>query len=173
MQRVSSRRQRSHKSSRREQNECPPCTSGGEEKEQPRKRERGAGIQFFDITIFGRRAEAFDELLEKGDPLYIQGELENNFYQKEDGTTVYRDQIIVREFSLIESKEQKKLRQRLAARRRAEAEIGEEDGEEDVTPVPAKQDSPKKAPARTASSKTRQAPKSGPKYKYEDDDDFL
>ena len=24
---------------------------------------------FFDITIFGRRAEAFDELLEKGDPL--------------------------------------------------------------------------------------------------------
>ena len=128
---------------------------------------------FFDITIFGRRAEAFDELLEKGDPLYIQGELENNFYQKEDGTTVYRDQIIVREFSLIESKEQKKLRQRLAARRRAEAEIGEEDGEEDVTPVPAKQDSPKKAPARTASAKTRQAPKSGLKYKYEDDDDFL
>lgn len=128
---------------------------------------------FFDITIFGRRAEAFDELLEKGDPLYIQGELENNFYQKEDGTTVYRDQIIVREFSLIESKEQKKLRQRLAARRRAEAEIGEEDGEEDVTPVLAKQDSPKKAPARTASAKTRQAPKSGPKYKYEDDDDFL
>ena len=122
---------------------------------------------FFDITIFGRRAETFDELLEKGDPIYIQGELENNFYQREDGTTVYRNQIIVKEFRLIESREQKKLRQRLAARRRTEAENDEDSVEEDATPAPSK-----KAQARPV-TKRRTESKPEPKYRYEDDDDFL
>ena len=150
---VSNCRQRSLTSSGGKQNECPACPRGKGKEEQE--------SNFFDITIFGRRAETFDELLEKGDPIYIQGELENNFYQREDGTTVYRNQIIVKEFRLIESREQKKLRQRLAARRRTEAENDEDSVEES-----------KKAQARPV-TKRRTESKPEPKYRYEDDDDFL
>ncbi|MER2025542.1 MAG: single-stranded DNA-binding protein [Eubacteriales bacterium] len=150
-----------------------------EDKKSSRRKGEERESNFFDITLFGRRAETFNELLEKGDPVFIQGEIENNNYTNKDGVTVYRDQILVEDFRLIESREIKKVRQRLAERRRAEAwDYGEGI---DAAAADDEGTSPKKAakttaypPARKSPAKKNPEPEAYDDYEYDnDDDDFI
>ena len=142
---------------------------------------------FFDIVLFGRRAETFDELFDIGDPVYLQGEMENNNYTKDDGTQVYRNEIMVDDFRIVESKEQKKLRLKLTERRKAEeGELEDADAEgdydEEEAPAkkkkaaPAKKAAAKKtAPAKKVAAKKKPEPEPEPEedeeYDYDDDDD--
>src|SRR6056297_1132967 len=63
---------------------------------------------FFNCVAFGKTAELIANYCHKGDMIYIQGELWNNNYEKEDGTKVYQDVITVNSIKFIEPKKQEK-----------------------------------------------------------------
>lgn len=56
-------------------------------------KEEGKGVEFFNVTIFGNRAESVAQYLRQGDGLTIQGVLRTSKYDK-NGTTVYSTDII-------------------------------------------------------------------------------
>jgi len=62
------------------------------------KRRRRAGKEdvtdFFSCTAFGKTADALNEWINVGDPILIEGTLQNDNYEK-DGVKHYRDQISI------------------------------------------------------------------------------
>jgi single-strand DNA-binding protein len=48
---------------------------------------------FFNVVIWGKAADNTASRLKKGSKVGIAGRLENNNYTKEDGTTVFRDEV--------------------------------------------------------------------------------
>jgi single-strand DNA-binding protein len=59
------------------------------------KKDGEPDADFFQYTAFGKTAEFISKYFKKGDPMLIEGEINNNNYTKEDGTKVYGTQIVV------------------------------------------------------------------------------
>ena len=62
---------------------------------------------FTDFVIFGKRAEAFDKYLGKGDPVLIEGQLQLEEWQdKKTGDNRRRHSILVHEWGFVASKKE-------------------------------------------------------------------
>lgn len=67
------------------------------------KREGQPDADFFKCTSFGKQAEFVEKYFKKGSRILLEGELQNNNYEK-DGQTVYDNQILVNNVEFCESK---------------------------------------------------------------------
>ena len=65
---------------------------------------RGEGTDFFNITVFGKTAEAFDKYLKKGSKVVIEGHLQSDSYKDKDGNNKNSVSIIVDAWEFGESK---------------------------------------------------------------------
>lgn len=65
---------------------------------------KGEGTDFFNITVFGKTAEAFDKYLNKGSKVVIEGHLQSDSYKDKDGHNRYSVSIIVDVWEFGESK---------------------------------------------------------------------
>ena len=64
-------------------------TQSGEKKET---------TTFHNVVSFGRQAEVIAQYVVKGQELYIEGRIDNQSYDKKDGTKGYKSQIILESF---------------------------------------------------------------------------
>lgn len=72
---------------------------------QSRKNENGEReADFINCVAFSKTAETIANYFKKGNMIGIVGEYRNNNYVKEDGTKVYKDNVVVDSFSFRESK---------------------------------------------------------------------
>lgn len=72
---------------------------------QSRKNENGEReADFINCVAFNKTAETIANYFKKGNMIGIVGEYRNNNYVKEDGTKVYRDNVVVDNFGFRESK---------------------------------------------------------------------
>lgn len=72
---------------------------------QSRKNENGEReADFINCVAFSKTAETIANYFKKGSMIGIVGEYRNNNYVKEDGTKVYKDNVVVDSFSFRESK---------------------------------------------------------------------
>lgn len=53
---------------------------------------------FHNIVAFGRQAEVIAQYVVKGQELYIEGRIDNQTYEKKDGTKGYKSQVILETF---------------------------------------------------------------------------
>ncbi len=67
------------------------------------KRDGQPDADFFNCTAFGKTGEFVEKYLRKGTKVVIDGELQNNNYEK-DGVKHYSDQIIINQIEFAESK---------------------------------------------------------------------
>jgi len=51
--------------------------------------------EWFNVVIFGKRAEALSTMLDKGAPVFVTGELRTHSWEGEDGQTHYRSEIVI------------------------------------------------------------------------------
>lgn len=58
---------------------------------------------FFNLVSFGKTAEFIETYVNKGTKLVVEGEIQNNNYEK-DGKTIYQNQIIINSVEFAESK---------------------------------------------------------------------
>lgn len=65
---------------------------------------RGEGTDFFNITVFGKSAEAFDKYLKKGSKVVIEGHLQSDSYTNKEGKKSTSVSIIVDEWEFGEGK---------------------------------------------------------------------
>lgn len=65
---------------------------------------RGEGTDFFNITVFGKSAEAFDRYMKKGSKVIIEGHLQSDSYTNKEGKKVTSVSIIVDEWEFGEGK---------------------------------------------------------------------
>lgn len=74
---------------------------------QSRKNENGEReADFINCVAFSKTAETIANYFKKGNMIGIVGEYRNNNYVKEDGTKVYKDNVVVDSFSFRESKKE-------------------------------------------------------------------
>ena len=72
---------------------------------QSRKNENGEReADFINCVAFSKTAETIANYFKKGNMIGVVGEYRNNNYVKEDGTKVYRDNVVVDSFGFRESK---------------------------------------------------------------------
>lgn len=73
--------------------------------------DRGYGenktADFIPATAFGKTAELLQKYFVKGSEIVLVGEVQNNNYEKEDGTRVYGLKVVIREVEFAGSKKQK------------------------------------------------------------------
>ena len=60
---------------------------------------------FIDLSIFGKRAEALQKHVKKGDPLFVEGILDYQQWEK-DGQTRYTTEIVAKDMQMLDSREQ-------------------------------------------------------------------
>lgn len=65
---------------------------------------RGEGTDFFNLTVFGKSAEAFDKYLKKGSKVVIEGHLQSDSYTNKEGKKSTSVSIIVDEWEFGEGK---------------------------------------------------------------------
>lgn len=58
---------------------------------------------FFNLVSFGKTAEFVEKYINKGTKIVVEGELQNNNYEK-DGKKIYQDQIVISNVEFAESK---------------------------------------------------------------------
>ena len=51
--------------------------------------------EWFNVVIFGKRAEALSTILSKGDPVFVTGELRTHSWDGDDGRTHYRSEMVI------------------------------------------------------------------------------
>jgi len=97
-------------------------TQSGEKKET---------TTFHNIVSFGRQAEVIAQYVVKGQELYLEGRIDNQSYDKKDGTKGYKSQIILDNFQFGQ-----KPKNAPASRPAQETEPGEVSypGEDDINP---------------------------------------
>ena len=61
---------------------------------------------FFNAVAFKGTGEVIFNNCKVGDRIFIDGEILNNNYDKEDGTKIYQNQVVIHRFEFIEKKEQ-------------------------------------------------------------------
>jgi single-strand DNA-binding protein len=59
---------------------------------------------FINCVVFGKRADAMEQYLHKGDPVLVQGHIQTGSYTNKDGVKVYTTDVIVDEFEFCSSK---------------------------------------------------------------------
>ena len=62
---------------------------------------------FFNCTCFGKRAEAIDKYFKKGDGISIQGEMQNNRYEDNNGNKRDGWQILIEKFDFEKLRKEK------------------------------------------------------------------
>ncbi|GAH45385.1 unnamed protein product, partial [marine sediment metagenome] len=62
-------------------------------------------VLFIECQCFGKRAEIISKHFEKGSPIFVQGRLKQERWEK-DGTTHSRIRVIVENFEFIGSKQE-------------------------------------------------------------------
>ena len=72
-----------------------------------RNKEGNYDSDFFTFTVWGNQAEYLEKFSTKGTRIAICGKLLNNNYQKDDGTTVYSNDIQVENIEILESHQSK------------------------------------------------------------------
>lgn len=78
------------------------------------KKEGQADADFFSFAAFGKTAETLSKYTKKGTKILVEGELNNNHYEK-DGVKHYAEQIIVSSFDFCESKKNNEIAEENAA----------------------------------------------------------
>lgn len=68
------------------------------------KRDGQPTTDFFNCVCFGRSAEFAEKYLKKGTKIAVQGRLQNDNYQGQDGKMVYRNEVVVDNQEFAESK---------------------------------------------------------------------
>lgn len=63
----------------------------------------GEEVSFFECMMFGKRAEVFNKYCKKGDPIFVQGRLKQERWEK-DGDPHSRLRVIVESFEFIGAK---------------------------------------------------------------------
>lgn len=58
---------------------------------------RQEAVEYHNVTSFGKQAEVIAKYLTKGSPIYVEGRLQTNSWEK-DGVKQYRTEIIVDKF---------------------------------------------------------------------------
>lgn len=61
-------------------------------------------VLFIDCTLFGKRGEAFNKYLKKGDPVMITGKLVYETWTDNEDKKHYKHKVQVREFSFVGGK---------------------------------------------------------------------
>lgn len=61
---------------------------------------------FISMTAFDKTAELLSTYSHKGDSIMIVGRLQNANYQKQDGTTVYQDKVIIESVEFLGKREE-------------------------------------------------------------------
>ena len=70
------------------------------------RKEEEKKADFIGCTAFGKTAECIRDHVRKGTKIAVEGSLQSGSYEKEDGTKVYRTEVIVEEFTFCESKKE-------------------------------------------------------------------
>ncbi|MFA6050226.1 MAG: single-stranded DNA-binding protein [Candidatus Paceibacterota bacterium] len=55
-------------------------------------------VDFHNIVVFGKQAELIEQYMKKGNPIYVEGRIENRSWEGADGKKNYRTEIIVDSF---------------------------------------------------------------------------
>ena len=63
-------------------------------------------VNFIDLTMFGKRAEVLNQYVKKGDPLFIEGKLDYQSWEK-DGQKRSKLKVIVQNFEFLSSGQKK------------------------------------------------------------------
>lgn len=64
-------------------------------------KERKERTEWFQLCMFGKRAEAVAEYVTKGKQLYVEGRLQTRKYDDKDGVTRYSTEVIVTDLQLL------------------------------------------------------------------------
>ena len=59
---------------------------------------------FINVVAFGKTAELLNQYFGKGQQVAVEGRIQTGSYDKEDGTRVYKTDIIVNQFDFVGSK---------------------------------------------------------------------
>ena len=70
------------------------------------KGEKVIETQWHSIVAWGKNAENFQKILNKGDEVAVQGKLTHRSYEDKDGITRYATEIMVNEFVKLSHKSQ-------------------------------------------------------------------
>ena len=62
---------------------------------------------FIEVTCWNETAKLVKEYSKKGDLIGVKGRLQNNNYEKEDGTKVYQNTVVAEKISFLKSAEVK------------------------------------------------------------------
>jgi single-strand DNA-binding protein len=63
---------------------------------------------FISMTAFDKTAELINQYSHKGDTIMVRGRLQNCNYQKQDGSTVYQDKVIIESVEFLGKREEEK-----------------------------------------------------------------
>ena len=55
-------------------------------------------VDFHNIVVFGKQAELIEQYMKKGNPIFVEGRIENRSWDGADGKKNYRTEIIVDSF---------------------------------------------------------------------------
>lgn len=61
---------------------------------------------FISMTAFDKTAELLSKYSHKGDSIMVEGRLQNANYQKQDGSTVYQDKVIIEKVEFLGKREE-------------------------------------------------------------------
>lgn len=56
--------------------------------------EKHEDVTFHNIVVFGKTADVVDQYVTKGQLIYVEGRIDNRFYDKKDGTKGFTSQVI-------------------------------------------------------------------------------
>jgi single-strand DNA-binding protein len=90
--------------------------------------EGGYDADFINCLAFGKRAETINQYFHKGQRILLRGRIQTGSYDAQDGTKRYTTEVLVEDFSFIESNNQ--------SNNQANASV--DDGihyDDDITPV--------------------------------------
>lgn len=59
---------------------------------------------FINVVAFGKTAELLNQYFGKGQKVAVEGRIQTGSYEKEDGTRVYKTDVIVNQFDFVGSK---------------------------------------------------------------------
>jgi single-strand DNA-binding protein len=66
-------------------------------------------VCFVDCRCFGKRAEAINQYLTKGDPIFIEGRLTFDQWEAQDGTKRYKHRVTINDFQFIGTTKESKV----------------------------------------------------------------
>ena len=84
--------------------------------------------EWHSVVLFGRQAEVVEQYCRKGDSIYIEGRLTTRKFQKKDGSTVYKTEIIAESMQFVSTK---KDRDQQNSGSRSQSRTQDQDYEED------------------------------------------